>query len=93
MWWDRSGETSDLFGVITALPGEGHRDLVAILQAGAYGCAMASTYNGRSLIPEVLVAGNAYAVVRRRIAVAEQLGWEALPPWMESEAKRWASGA
>lgn len=69
-------ETSDLFGEDYALPNVGEGDLVAILQAGAYSAAMSSTYNGRPLIPEVLVLGDKFAIVRRRISVAEQIGWE-----------------
>jgi diaminopimelate decarboxylase len=69
-------ETSDLFGVDYRLPGVGQGDLVAVLQAGAYGAAMSSNYNGRPLIPEVLVTGDTYAIIRRRISVAEQLTWE-----------------
>jgi diaminopimelate decarboxylase len=75
-------ETSDLFGEDYRLPGVGQGDLVAILQAGAYAASMSSTYNGRPLIPEVLVSGSQYAIVRRRIAVAEQLTWESIPQWM-----------
>ena len=69
-------ETSDLFGVDYRLPGVGQGDLVAILQAGAYGAAMSSNYNGRALIPEVLVTGDNYKIIRRRITIKEQLGWE-----------------
>jgi diaminopimelate decarboxylase len=75
-------ETGDLFGVDYELPGVKQGDLVAILQAGAYSASMASTYNGRALIPEVMVSGSQYAVIRRRIPVTEQIGWECLPPWM-----------
>ncbi len=75
-------ETGDLFGEDYSLPGAGQGDLVAILQAGAYGSAMASSYNGRPLIPEVMVADERFFIVRRRIEVAEQIGWEALPPWL-----------
>ncbi len=75
-------ETSDSFGADYNLPGVGQGDLVAILQAGAYSAAMSSTYNGRPLIPEVLVSGTQYSVVRRRISVAEQITWESTPPWM-----------
>jgi diaminopimelate decarboxylase len=72
-------ETADLFGESYLLPGVGQGDLVAILQAGAYGAAMSSNYNGRPLIPEVLVDGQQFTIVRRRISVAEQIGWEGLP--------------
>ena len=75
-------ETGDLFGADYRLPELAAGDLVAILQGGAYGCVMASAYNGRALIPEVLVSGAQYAVVRRRIVVAEQIGWEGLPSWL-----------
>jgi len=69
-------ETSDLFGENYLLPGVGEGDLIAILQAGAYGAAMASTYNGRALIPEVMVYGDQFSVIRRRVVVEEQIGWE-----------------
>jgi diaminopimelate decarboxylase len=69
-------ETSDLFGENYLLPGVGEDDLVAILQAGAYGAAMSSNYNGRPLIPEVLVTGDKFRVIRRRVTVEEQIGWE-----------------
>ena len=75
-------ETSDLFGEDYRLPGVGQNDLVAILQAGAYGCSMASMYNGRPLIPEVMVSGDQHAVVRRRITVKEQIAWESTPSWL-----------
>ncbi|MDX2028422.1 MAG: diaminopimelate decarboxylase [Alphaproteobacteria bacterium] len=85
--WDVVGpvcETADLFGEAYELPDLAAGDLVAIAFAGAYGSAMASAYNGRALIPEIMVSGGDYAVVRRRISVAEQMGWEALPPWAAS---------
>ncbi len=75
-------ETSDMFGEDYSLGGVREGDLVAILQAGAYGAAMSGNYNGRALIPEVLVSKDNYAIVRRRIAVAEQIAWEAMPSWI-----------
>ena len=45
---------------------------------------MASTYNARPLVPDVLVSGDRFEVVRRRWDVAEQLKLESLPTWMES---------
>lgn len=75
-------ETSDCFGDNYQLPPLKSGDLIAVMQAGAYGSAMSSNYNGRALIPEVLVSGAQHAIVRRRIAVAEQLGWESIPDWM-----------
>lgn len=60
-------------------------DLVSIMNVGAYGSVMASTFGGRSLIPEIMVSAAQYAVIRRRLAVSEQMGWEAYPEWLESE--------
>ncbi len=75
-------ESSDLFGENYSLPPMQAGDLIAVLQAGAYGSSMSSTYNGRALIPEILVSGVHHAVIRRRIAVAEQMSWETIPDWM-----------
>ncbi len=71
-------ETSDMFGEDYLLSGVGSGDLVAIMQAGAYAAAMASTYNGRALVPEVLVDGGSFRIIRRRISVKEQMEWETL---------------
>lgn len=57
-------------------------DLLAIRTAGAYGAAMASTYNARPLVPEVLVNGGDFAVVRKRLTVDELLALQDLPPWL-----------
>jgi diaminopimelate decarboxylase len=81
-------ETSDLFGEDYRLPGVSAGNLVAILQAGAYGSAMSSNYNGRPLIPEVMVSGSHYAVVRRRVSITEQMSWEALPPWLKAQENK-----
>jgi len=61
-------------------------DLVAFMTAGAYGAVMASTYNARALVPEVLVSGDTYEIVRRRWDVAEQLKLETLPSWLATKA-------
>ncbi len=76
-------EPADVFGENYFLPPMASGDLIALLQAGAYGSSMASAYYSRPLVPEVMVSGSRYAVVRRRVAVAEQISWEGLPPWME----------
>lgn len=76
-------ESSDSFGDNFTLPADIKAgDLVAIMQAGAYGSSMASTYNARALIPEVMVSGPRSELVRRRISVAEQISWESLPSWL-----------
>jgi diaminopimelate decarboxylase len=59
-------------------------DLLAVMSAGAYGAVQAGTYNSRLLIPEVLVKGDQYAVVRRRPSYAELIGLDKLPPWLQS---------
>ena len=57
-------------------------DLVAFMTAGAYGAAMSSTYNSRLLVPEVLVKGDEFAVVRPRQTYAELIGLDRVPEWL-----------
>jgi diaminopimelate decarboxylase len=76
-------ETGDTFTRNRTLPPLQSGDLVAFMTAGAYGAVMASTYNARALVPEVLVRGDTFEVVRRRWEVADQLALEKLPPWLE----------
>lgn len=57
-------------------------DLAVFMTAGAYGAVMASTYNARALVPEVLVSGDRFAVVRRRWTLEEQLALESVPDWL-----------
>ena len=59
-------------------------DLLAIMSAGAYGAVQAGTYNARLLVPEVLVKGDQYAIVRPRPTYAELIGLDKLPPWLRS---------
>ena len=65
-------------------------DLLAIRTAGAYGAVMASTYNTRPLVPEIMVNEGNFAVVRDRITVDDMLAREALPGWLAEgkEARR-----
>jgi diaminopimelate decarboxylase len=58
-------------------------DLVMVRSAGAYGAVMASTYNSRPLVPEVMVDGTRFAVTRARQTIDEMLSAERFPPWME----------
>ncbi len=74
-------ESSDTFAKRRTLPPLAAGDLVVLATAGAYGATMSGTYNARALIPEVLVDAGRFAVVRRRVAIEEQLGWEAMPSW------------
>jgi diaminopimelate decarboxylase len=56
-------------------------DLLAVMTAGAYGAVQAGTYNTRALIPEVMVRGDRFAVVRPRIEVAELISRDRIPDW------------
>ncbi|MBO5012287.1 MAG: diaminopimelate decarboxylase [Elusimicrobiaceae bacterium] len=55
---------------------------LAIMCAGAYGASMSSVYNFRPLVPEVMVRGEEYAVVRKRTSYEEMLSGHALPQWL-----------
>jgi diaminopimelate decarboxylase len=55
---------------------------VAFMSAGAYGAAMSSEYNSRPLVPEVLVKGAAFAVIRPRPTYEEMLAREPLAAWL-----------
>jgi diaminopimelate decarboxylase len=57
-------------------------DLAIFRTAGAYGATMASTYNIRALVPEVLVDGDRYAVVADRIEPETILAAERVPEWL-----------
>jgi len=74
-------ETSDRFAKSRALPRMEEGDLVAFMSAGAYGAVQASQYNTRPLIPEVLVSGDRYAIIRRRPSFDEMLNNERDPVW------------
>jgi diaminopimelate decarboxylase len=58
-------------------------DLIAVMSAGAYGAVQAGTYNTRLLVPEVLVKGAEYAIVRPRTTYEELIGLDTLPPWLK----------
>jgi diaminopimelate decarboxylase len=57
-------------------------DLLAVMSAGAYGAVQAGTYNSRLLIPEVLVKGDEYAIVRPRPSYEELIHLDKIPPWL-----------
>ncbi|MBC8339616.1 MAG: diaminopimelate decarboxylase [Rhodospirillales bacterium] len=75
-------ETGDTFGEPRALPATGAGDLLAIRTAGAYGAVMASAYNTRPLVPEVMVKDDAFFVIRDRISVDDMLARESVPDWL-----------
>jgi diaminopimelate decarboxylase len=69
-------ESSDVFARERMLPPLQEGDLVAILDVGAYGAAMANNYNRRMLAPEVLVENGAWKVIRRRQTLDDVLALE-----------------
>ena len=75
-------ESGDYLAVARELPRFEAGDLLAVMTAGAYGAVMSSTYNTRPLVPEVLVNGDRYAVVRPRPSYEELIGLDRLPPWI-----------
>lgn len=75
-------ETGDTFAMARAFEKVEAGDLAIFRTAGAYGATMASTYNSRDLVPEVLVDGNRYAVVANRISAAAIMGAERVPDWL-----------
>ena len=76
-------ETGDRFAQGARLPLLAEGDLLALTTAGAYGAVMASSYNARPLVPEVLVDGAEFAIVRQRPPVEDLWATEKLPPWLE----------
>ncbi|HRY07710.1 MAG TPA: diaminopimelate decarboxylase [Hyphomicrobiaceae bacterium] len=77
-------ETGDYLALNRNLPPFRQGDLVAVMTAGAYGAVMASTYNTRPLVPEVLVRGEDYAIVRPRQDYQDLIALDRLPPWLKS---------
>jgi diaminopimelate decarboxylase len=76
-------ETGDYLALERDLPPFAPGDLMAVMTAGAYGAVMASTYNTRPLIPEVMVNGAEFAVVRPRPSYDDLIGLDHLPGWLQ----------
>ena len=75
-------ETGDFIAQDRKLEGVKEGDLLAVMSAGAYGAVMASTYNTRALIPEVLVDGARWHVIRPRKSIAELIALDSVPDWL-----------
>jgi diaminopimelate decarboxylase len=75
-------ETGDYLALDRAMPATRPGELLAVLTAGAYGAVQAGTYNTRPLIPEVLVDGPRFAVIRPRPSVADLIAQDRLPEWL-----------
>ena len=76
-------ESGDYLALDRDLPEVAAGDLIAVMSAGAYGAVQAGTYNTRLLVPEVLVKGAEYSVVRPRPTYEELIGLDTLPPWLK----------
>jgi diaminopimelate decarboxylase len=76
-------ETGDIIASQRLLPTLSAGDLIAIQSAGAYGAVMASGYNTRPLVPEVMVSGDRYEVVRPRPDYDTILRLDRIPSWLE----------
>jgi diaminopimelate decarboxylase len=75
-------ESSDTFTKSRELPKIEQGELIVMHTTGAYGASQSSQYNTRPLVPEVLVKGNKYEVVRKRPAIKDILKSENIPTWL-----------
>ena len=75
-------ETGDYLARERDMPALDSGDMIAVMSAGAYGATLSSSYNTRPLIPEVIVKGSDYAVIRPRPDYDEIIGSEKLPDWL-----------
>ncbi len=75
-------ETGDTFARQREMTALAEGDLVAFRSAGAYGAVMASEYNTRPLIPEVLVNGDQFVVIRERPSFDEIINRDKIPEWL-----------
>ncbi|MDO6584225.1 diaminopimelate decarboxylase [Salipiger sp. 1_MG-2023] len=75
-------ESGDTFAKGRMMPALGEGDLVAFRSAGAYGSVMASEYNTRALVPEVLVRDDQFAVIRPRPSFEDMINRDSLPEWL-----------
>jgi diaminopimelate decarboxylase len=75
-------ETGDTFARARQMDVVKEGDLVAFMTAGAYGATMANTYNSRGLVPEAVVSGEEWAIVRDRQPIEALIEADRLPPWL-----------
>lgn len=76
-------ETGDYLALDRRMPETQPDELLCVLTAGAYGAVQAGTYNTRPLIPEVLVDGDRFAVIRPRVSVSDLIGLDRVPEWLD----------
>ncbi len=75
-------ESTDKFATARAMTEVSAGDRLAFLSAGAYGAVLSSQYNARLLVPEVLVDGDRFDIVRRRPSFEEMIALEQMPDWL-----------
>jgi diaminopimelate decarboxylase len=76
-------ETGDYLALSREMARPASDDLLAVRTAGAYGAVQAGTYNSRLLVPEVLVNGDQWHVVRPRPTYEQLIGLDDLPDWLD----------
>ncbi len=76
-------ETGDYLALDRTMPAVKAGDLIAFMTAGAYGAVQSSTYNTRPLVPEILVNGGEWAIVRPRQSYDDLIGMDRLARWLE----------
>lgn len=76
-------ETGDYLALGREMPVPAPGDLLAVMTAGAYGAVQAGTYNTRALIPEVLVKGADWALVRPRVEPEAIIALDRPAPWLD----------
>jgi len=86
-------ETGDILAKGATLPPCDEGDLLAIESTGAYGAVMASTYNTRPLVPEILVNGDQYCVIRPRMDVDALISLDRMPDWLKDFAAKHSSAS
>ena len=75
-------ETGDTFANQRQMPNVQSGEMLAFKSAGAYGSVMASEYNTRPMIPEVLVSGNKFSIIRARPSVQDIIDRDIIPDWL-----------
>ncbi len=76
-------ETGDYLALDREMAAPQPGDLIAVSSAGAYGAVQAGTYNSRLLVPEVLVKGDKFHVIRPRGTYEELIALDSLPAWLD----------
>jgi len=81
-------ETGDTFAKSRTISTCEQGDLLAIMSCGAYGAVMSSTYNTRLLVPEVMVKGEQFSEIRKRLTYDDLIGSDSIPQWLNTKAAK-----